>query len=186
MFDFNFISTIFFITELIAAILSVVFFLAGFKLIRVAHLVITAYVGFMLGFLIGYVLNIEIFSYLFGVGLALVFSYFCFMYHKYLKGLTLGILSFALFTSLALLMTDMFLVSFAIGLVITMLIVILNYLFERITTVIFTGFLGTFLILEIVLDLDLDSLMLIGLILIGTAISFALQFLVLRKWPNYI
>ncbi|MCL2610902.1 MAG: hypothetical protein FWE02_04405 [Defluviitaleaceae bacterium] len=184
MFNLNFIATLFAIIDILIIIVSIAFFLAGFKLIRIIHLMITGFIGFILGSLIGEVLEIELLSYIFGIGLALVFGYFCFMYHKYLKGLTLGILTFALFSYLGIVLFETLSVTLIVASTLTIAIVIVNYLFERVTTVLFTALAGSVLLLE--RFSSFDFLILLGISLGGAIISSILQFLVLRKWPNYI
>ncbi|MCL1924675.1 MAG: hypothetical protein FWF50_03725 [Defluviitaleaceae bacterium] len=176
---------LFVIVDISLVLLGIVSFLAGFKLIRIIHLFTFGFLGFMLGFLIGEVLQIELLAYIFGIGLCMVFAYFCFVHHKYLKGLTLGVLAFLLFLFLSSLFLTGTFTLIIFSSVLTIVIVSLNYIFERIVTILFTSLLGSVLILTSPW-FDFEGFAFLSLVIGGFIISCALQLLLLKKWHGYI
>ncbi|MCL1996684.1 MAG: hypothetical protein FWG63_10805 [Defluviitaleaceae bacterium] len=180
------------ILEIILAVTGVVLYILGHKLIRVVYLLLGVTFGFVLGFLIGFVIQSTLLSYINGITLAIVFGFFNFFHYQYLKGVSLGILSLGLCIYLALIASAVisFPIIIAVSGVVSMVLAIANYKYERVITIFITTWLGALLLVHnnfgIVIDVPSSWLTVVISFFVGI-IGFCFQyFVVSRIFPKQV
>lgn len=181
MFTLQFILNLLNTLSLILGILGIVLCFVGYKLIRITNMIL----GFLIGALIGYSIGFMFFmsqtmAFLLGGILGIIFAFFNFAYYKYLKGLFLGFLCFIL-------LQYTFLPSFIIfSIVISIVVTVLMYKYEKILTMVITSLLGSFLILYNIISINNGILLSIISIVLGMCGLFIQLKVIEKKYPGSI
>lgn len=178
--------------NIIGSLLGIVLYTLGHKLIRIIYLFLGITFGFMLGYLIGFVINSSLLSFINGITLSIVFGFFNFFHYQYLKGVSLGILSLGLcfYFALILMGTVGFTSIIAVSIVISMVLAMINYKYEKMTTMLVTAWLGAILIIHnifgLLININFSWLTAIIGLFVGV-LGFCLQYFVIcKRFPKQI
>jgi len=178
MLTLEFISAFLEIARILFAMIGFVFFVGGYRFIKIINLVSGLVFGFLLGSVIGLVLQSNILGNTIAVLLGLIWAFFNFVHFKYLKGVSLGIFGFILvFYALAGLNLSVALIMAFIAFI---GVVIANHKYESITTMVVTSLLGALLLVVNISGIDINLTMVLISLLVG-GLGFVLQYKVINR-----
>ena len=180
------------ILEIVLAIIGIVLYTLGHKLIRIVYLLLGVTFGFILGFLIGFVIQSTLLSYVNGVTLAIVFGFFNFFHYQYLKGVSLGILSLGLCFYFAIILSAVisFPIIIAVSGAFSVILAIVNYKYEKFVTIFVTTWLGAVLLIHnnfgVIIDVSSSWITAIASFFVGV-LGFCFQYFVIcKKFPKQV
>lgn len=153
----------------ILGLFGVIFFFGGYRLIRPLYLILGVVSGFVLGYFVGFTINSLSVALTIGLIFSVVFGFFSYVHYDYLKGVSLGILSF--FTALIYFLNftgfGYVTVVLIISLIIALCLAVLVYPREVMVTTIVTALLGGVAFTNVFLDMDATPLTSVIALLIG-------------------
>lgn len=168
-------------------IFGISFYFGGYKLTRITNMIMGFILGSVVGYFVGLVFLVsETMGFLLGGILGLIFSFFIFVYYKYLKGPCLGLLSFIGFFYI----TYSFLSSMILIILLSSLIAIITtfiaYRYEKVLTIVITSLLGSILILHNIIGLEVGLVTSIFSIILAMGGCYIQSKVIGKKFPGRI